>query len=193
MAHGIRFSRTFREFRKLRSLEHNVFLEGSGVEILANALLPDLLFRRSMAGEADAATKGKGKGGKTEKGKGEKSGDQRDRNTLLVEAALKPQILQKEVLSEEQLESAAAMAKEYSRLKMAEHRLQRAGESARLKLKMAAIAALPAGQLQDAAMVPDLTPFPAGRMAPTLTPPLMTSFEEREQANMDSAPVRKSR
>ena len=53
-------------------------------------------------------------------------------------------------------------AKEYSRRKMAEHRAWQADISTKIKLRDAALAALPA-DLRAAALVPDLTPFPTNR------------------------------
>eukprot|EP01018_Ginkgo_biloba_P000994 Gb_02780 [translate_table: standard] len=68
-------------------------------------------------------------------------------------------------------EEGKRLAKEYSRVLMKELRERQAGESARLTLKNEAIAALPP-RLREAAMVPDLTPFPSNRYRATLTPPI---------------------
>lgn len=67
-------------------------------------------------------------------------------------------------------EEGMRLAKEYSRLLMREERKRAAGESLRLRLKKAAIEALPP-KLKDAALVPDYTPFP-GLCPATLTPPI---------------------
>eukprot|EP00250_Pteridium_aquilinum_P005124 c15266_g1_i1 orf=257-982(-) len=67
-------------------------------------------------------------------------------------------------------EEGMRLAKEYSRLLMHEDRKLHAGETIRLRLKNEAIAALPRG-LQEAARVPDMTPFP-GLSPATLTPPI---------------------
>lgn len=61
-------------------------------------------------------------------------------------------------------------SKEYSRLKMQEHRLWQADLSTKLKLKHVAIEALPP-ELRAAALVPDYTPFPSNRHVFTDTPP----------------------
>jgi len=62
-------------------------------------------------------------------------------------------------------------AKEYSRLSMRQHREWQIDLTAKLKLKQAAVEALPP-TLRAAAMVPDLAPFPANRQIWTETPPL---------------------
>lgn len=67
-------------------------------------------------------------------------------------------------------EEGMRLAKEYSRLLMREDRKLHAGEAIRLRLKIEAIAALPLN-LQEAASVPDMTPFP-GLSPATLTPPI---------------------
>jgi len=53
---------------------------------------------------------------------------------------------------------------------MAQHRAWQTDLTTKLQLKLNAIAALPP-DLQAAAMVPDLTPFPANRKIWTETPP----------------------
>lgn len=63
-------------------------------------------------------------------------------------------------------------AKEYSRLRMKEEREWQASLSTKLKLKQAALAALP-DELRAAALVPDNTPFPSNRWVWTETPPHM--------------------
>lgn len=62
-------------------------------------------------------------------------------------------------------------AKEYSRRKMQEHREWQADLTLKLKLKNAAVAALPP-HLRAAAEVPDLEPFPLNRQMWTETPPI---------------------
>jgi hypothetical protein len=54
---------------------------------------------------------------------------------------------------------------------MQEERAWQKDMTTKLKLKQAAIAALPTKELRDAALVEDLTPFPADRMVWTHTPP----------------------
>ena len=68
--------------------------------------------------------------------------------------------------------AAAAMrcrAKEYSRQKMQQHREWQKDLTTKLKLKQAAIAALPEGFLRDAALVEDTALFPGGAL-PVLLP-----------------------
>jgi hypothetical protein len=64
----------------------------------------------------------------------------------------------------------AARAREHSRRMMAAHRELQADLSTKLRLKQAAVAALPP-DLRAAAEVPDLAPFPANRRIWTESPP----------------------
>lgn len=61
-------------------------------------------------------------------------------------------------------------SREYSRLKMRQHRAWQADLSGKLKLKQAALAALP-DHLRAAAEVPDLSLFPLNRNVWRETPP----------------------
>ncbi|CAL9125582.1 hypothetical protein MUK42_02544 [Musa troglodytarum] len=80
------------------------------------------------------------------------------------------------------VEDGSRLAKEYSRFLMRKHRARQAAETALLKLKKEAIAALP-DHLRAGAMVPDFTPFPANRFMATLTPPIEGYVEKlREDA-----------
>lgn len=87
----------------------------------------------------------------------------------------------------------SAFAKKYSSLKMKEHREFQKNESGRLKAKLAAIAALPPGNLRDAAMQPDWTPFPSHRILPTESPPMKELLEERERESASVVTIKKSR
>lgn len=79
------------------------------------------------------------------------------------------------------VEDGRRLAKEYSRHLMRKHRARQAAETAFLKLKKEAIAALP-DHLRKAAMVPDFTPFPANRFMATLTPPIEGYIEKVMEA-----------
>ncbi|CAL0318082.1 unnamed protein product [Lupinus luteus] len=68
------------------------------------------------------------------------------------------------------VEDGRKLAKEYSRVMMRKHRARQAAESTLLRMKKEAIEALPEG-LREAALVPDLSPFPVNRFMATLTPP----------------------
>lgn len=81
-------------------------------------------------------------------------------------------------------EEGMRLAKEYSRLLMQDDRKRAAGETLRLRLKKEAIEALPP-QLKEAALVPDLTPFP-GLGPATLTPPIPGFVYEFETRADDS-------
>lgn len=80
-------------------------------------------------------------------------------------------------------EDGKRLAKEYSRVLMRKHRARQAAESNLLRMKKEAIEALPE-KLREAALVPDLSPFPANRFMATLTPPIEGYIEQvREAAN----------
>ena len=79
------------------------------------------------------------------------------------------------------VEDGRRLAKEYSRVLMRRHRARQTAESTLLALKKEAIAALPE-KLQAAAMVPDMTPFPANRYMATLTPPIEGYIEKVRDA-----------
>lgn len=79
------------------------------------------------------------------------------------------------------VEDGRRLAKEYSRVLMRRHRARQTAESALLRLKNEAIAALPE-KLRAAAMVPDMAPFPANRYMATLTPPIEGYIEKVRDA-----------
>ncbi|XP_031484679.1 uncharacterized protein LOC116253856 [Nymphaea colorata] len=79
------------------------------------------------------------------------------------------------------VEDGRRLAKEYSRVLMRKTRARQAAESTLLKLKKEAIAALP-DHLREAALVPDLTPFPANRYMATLTPPIQGYVDKIREA-----------
>ncbi|RVX10107.1 uncharacterized protein LOC100258561 [Vitis vinifera] len=79
------------------------------------------------------------------------------------------------------VEDGRRLAKEYSRVLMRRHRARQAAESTILRLKKEAIEALPEN-LKAAALVPDLTPFPANRFMATLTPPIEGYIEKVMEA-----------
>lgn len=79
------------------------------------------------------------------------------------------------------VEDGRRLAKEYSRVLMRKHRARQAAETGLLKCKKAAIEALPES-LREAALVPDLTPFPVKRFMATLTPPIEGYIEKINEA-----------
>ncbi|KAG1339021.1 Aspartate carbamoyltransferase [Cocos nucifera] len=79
------------------------------------------------------------------------------------------------------VEDGRRLAKEYSRVLMRKHRGRQAAETTLLRLKKEAIAALP-DHLREAALVPDLTPFPANRYMATLTPPIEGYIDKVREA-----------
>lgn len=90
------------------------------------------------------------------------------------------------------VEDGRRLAKEYSRVLMRRHRARQAAESNLLRLKKEAIEALPEG-LKEAALVPDLTPFPVNRFMATLTPPIEGYIEKVNEAAKRSAGKEKLR
>ncbi|KAI3988651.1 hypothetical protein MKX01_027015 [Papaver californicum] len=90
------------------------------------------------------------------------------------------------------VEDGRRLAKEYSRVLMRKHRARQAAESTILRLKKAAIEALP-DHLKEAALVPDLTPFPANRFMATLTPPIEGYIENVNEAAKRNMGVKKLR
>ncbi|KAK4787748.1 hypothetical protein SAY86_011581 [Trapa natans] len=84
------------------------------------------------------------------------------------------------------VEDGRRLAKEYSRVLMRKHRARQAAESTLLRLKKEAIEALPE-PLKAAALVPDLTPFPANRFMATLTPPIEGYIEKVKEAAKKSS------
>lgn len=79
------------------------------------------------------------------------------------------------------VEDGRRLAKEYSRVLMRKHRGRQAAETGLLKCKKEAIEALPES-LREAALVPDLTPFPVNRFMATLTPPIEGYIEKINEA-----------
>lgn len=84
------------------------------------------------------------------------------------------------------VEDGRRLAKEYSRVLMRKHRARQAAETNFLKCKKEAIEALP-DHLKEAALVPDLTPFPMNRYMATLTPPIEGYMEKVREATRRSA------
>ncbi|KAF8032497.1 hypothetical protein BT93_D1418 [Corymbia citriodora subsp. variegata] len=90
------------------------------------------------------------------------------------------------------VEDGRRLAKEYSRVLMRKHRARQAAESNLLRMKKEAIEALPE-KLREAALVPDLTPFPANRFMATLTPPIEGYIEKVKEAARKSSAKEKLR
>ncbi|EOA17331.1 hypothetical protein CARUB_v10005602mg [Capsella rubella] len=90
------------------------------------------------------------------------------------------------------VEDGKRLAKEYSRVLMREHRARRVAETNLLKLRKAAIEALPEN-LKKAALERDLTPFPANRGMATLTPPIEGYLEKIMNAAKKSSGKEKLR
>lgn len=87
----------------------------------------------------------------------------------------------KETLTEEELEEFERRAKEYSRMKMRQERDFQRDLNEKIRIKMAAIAALPEGETRDAAMVEDTELFPLKRRLPSATPPIPGYYEEKQR------------
>ena len=89
-------------------------------------------------------------------------------------------------------EDGKRLAKEYSRVLMRQHRARQAAESTLLKIKKAAIEALPE-HLKAAALMPDTTPVPPNRYIATITPPIEGFMERMSDAAMTSGGRQKLR
>uniref|UniRef100_A0A061QYZ7 Large ribosomal subunit protein mL40 n=1 Tax=Tetraselmis sp. GSL018 TaxID=582737 RepID=A0A061QYZ7_9CHLO len=85
--------------------------------------------------------------------------------------ALIPEEIPKTELSVEELEEYKRIAKNFSRMKMKQHREWQQRMTTKIKLKLAAIEALPP-ELQEHARTPDYADFPPERWIPTHTPPI---------------------
>ncbi|CAI0545582.1 unnamed protein product [Linum tenue] len=90
------------------------------------------------------------------------------------------------------VEDGRRLAKEYSRVLMRKHRARQAAETNLLRMKKEAIEALPE-KLKQAALVPDLTPFPKERFMATLTPPIEGYIDKVKEAAMRSSGAQKIR
>ena len=99
---------------------------------------------------------------------------------LLMDAAT-PEPLEPENLTEEELAAFAEKAKEYSRKTMAQHREWQRDINQKIRLKRAALAALPEGFLRDEATKEDLALFPLKRQTPMVTPPIEGFYEEKQR------------
>ncbi|KAL1205355.1 hypothetical protein V5N11_011634 [Cardamine amara subsp. amara] len=90
------------------------------------------------------------------------------------------------------VEEGKRLAKEYSRVLMREHRARRVAENNLMKMRKAALEALPEN-LKKAALERDLTPFPANRGMATLTPPIEGYLEKLMNAAKKSSSKEKLR
>ncbi|KAK6931435.1 hypothetical protein RJ641_003228 [Dillenia turbinata] len=90
------------------------------------------------------------------------------------------------------VEGGKSLVKEYSRILMRRHRARQAAESNLLRMKKEAIEALPEG-LKEAALVPNLKPFPVNRFMATLMPPIEGYIEKIKEATQKSGTKEKLR
>ncbi|KAE8663623.1 Detected protein of confused Function [Hibiscus syriacus] len=89
------------------------------------------------------------------------------------------------------VEDGRRLAKEYSRVLMRKRRARQAAETNLLRMKKEAIEELPE-KLKEAAMIPDLTPFPGYRLVASLTPPIEGYIEKVKEATKKSKPSKSS-
>ncbi|KAJ7518020.1 hypothetical protein O6H91_21G051200 [Diphasiastrum complanatum] len=132
---------------------------------------------------AAKAAKKKAKGKEPEVQNKEGLEEQEEDNVTEAETARKMELT---------VEEGKRLAKESSRILMHEERERQAGESMRLKLKLAAIAALPE-HLRIKAMEPDLTPFPSNRIPASLTPPVEGYMKEMAKVAQKVTTTKKMR
>uniref|UniRef100_A0A7S1SH10 Large ribosomal subunit protein mL40 n=1 Tax=Tetraselmis chuii TaxID=63592 RepID=A0A7S1SH10_9CHLO len=95
---------------------------------------------------------------------------------------LEPQKVPQAKLSAGDLEEHKQRGKEFSRKKMAEHRAWQKALSEKLRLKLAAIEALPVA-LREHAASDDFEPFPLNRWVATDTPPIEGYYESKSGVN----------
>lgn len=136
-----------------------------------------------------AASKSRANQGKRSKGKGPvaiaisanaESTTRAHRETYL--ASIAPAVaVGTEGLSAEEREAFAARAKAYSREKMRADRAFQMDINEKIRIKKAAIMALPAGAVRDAALVEDDDLFPLKRKLPSHTPPIHGYYEEKQR------------
>lgn len=95
--------------------------------------------------------------------------------------AIAPSDVAEDALSEEELEAYEAKAKAYSREKMRAERAFAKDINEKIRIKTAAVEALPAGAVRDAAMVEDDELFPLKRKLPSYTPAIPGYYEEKQR------------
>ena len=125
-----------------------------------------------------AKTKGRGPGQATISAKAE-STTKGNKDTYLRSVA--PVEYEDEQLTAEELAEYEAKAKEYSRRKLRADRAFMADINQKIRIKMAAIDALPAGPVREAALVEDLELFPLKRKMPSWTPAIPGYYEEKQR------------
>jgi hypothetical protein len=104
-----------------------------------------------------------------------------DKHFDLFMRSYAPAEIEKETLTAEQLEEYEARAKEYSKMKMAQHRAWQKDITDKIRHKRAAVAALPEGYLRTAAEQEDHALFPLKRQTPMMTPPIEGFYEEKQR------------
>jgi hypothetical protein len=145
---------------------------------------------RAYASKGKKASKSKSSQGKRTKGKGmgalpisaKAEQTTKGNKNIYLEALTKLEATDiEEDLTPEELEEYAARAKAYSREKMRAERAFHADINEKIRIKKAAIAALPAGATRDAAMVEDEDLFPLKRKLPMYTPAIPGFYEEKQR------------
>jgi hypothetical protein len=100
---------------------------------------------------------------------------------VYLDAITPPETYDVEDSTPEELMEYEARAKAYSRAKMAASRAFQADINEKIRIKKAAVEALPEGAVRDAARVEDLSLFPLKRKLPTHTPPIDGFYEEKQR------------
>lgn len=95
----------------------------------------------------------------------------KDKRLQMLLKVLEPGEIKEKKHTADELKDAETRSKEYSRMKMAEHRAWQTDLTNKIRLRDAALAALPA-ELRISAGEPDYTPFPTDRLVATHTPPI---------------------
>ena len=104
-----------------------------------------------------------------------------DKHFDLFMRSYAPAEIEKETLTAEQLEEYEARAKEYSKMKMAQHRAWQKDIAGKIRHKLVAIKSLPEGFIRDAAAAPDYSSFSMKRTRPSLTPAIPGFYEAKQE------------
>ena len=147
--------------------------------LLRQARLASSLLASTSGGLGRLERQGFAKQAKASAEPGEDRGSEARTSALL--AALKPREYEKPKYTGEELDEFANRAKQFSRLKMQEHRRWQREMSTKLRLKIEAFHALP-DDLKEAAAQQSTEPFPANRQMMFNTPPI-PGYREQQHSS----------
>jgi len=182
-----RMRRAMRAMARVMTMD--VVCSSRGVTRAGDAVRVDA--RAYASGGKKAASKSRANQGKRAKGKGPvavaisanaESTTKTNKETYLSAIAPAARVWEEEApLSAEELEAYAEKAKAYSREKMRADRAFQKDINEKIRIKKAAIMALPEGAVRDAALVQDDDLFPLKRKLPSYTPAIPGYYEEKQR------------